>query len=1160
MSRFSVKKPLTVFMAAIIIIILGVVAYTKMTPDLLPNIDMPYVIVMTSYPGATPEKVETVISKPMEQTLATLENIKEIQSISSSNTSTLILEFTEDVNMDTISVDILQKVNLIQGYWDDSVGTPIILKMNPSMLPVSVAAVSMEGMDQAQLSSFVNDTLMNKLEGTAGVASISSTGLLQEDIHVVITQEKIDEANEHIREGIDKQIDAQMEEAMQAAEEAAREAAGNAQASMSGAGIQAAMPDMTGDVMSDEAMMAQSMPGEVSISGQEELIRQQEEMARQQEALIQQQEEAMAQAQAQAEEQAKEQAEEAKEQAYESTDLHQFITMDMISGILAAQNFAMPSGYVEQDGVSYLVSVGDEITSLEEIQELILLDLKIEDVEPVRLGDVAEVFMADNAGDLYAKINGDDGIILSFSKQSDYATAKVSSNIIEKFEQLETQYEGLSFVSLMDQGDYIYMIIESILQNLLLGALFAIIILFLFLKDVKPTFITLCSIPISVIFAVVLMYFTGISLNIISMSGLAISVGMLVDNSVVVIENIYRLKSKGVSTIQAAVSGASQVAGAITASTLTTVCVFAPIVFVEGITRQLFTDLALTIAYTLIASLLIALTLVPAMSAGILKNVKEKEHKLFDKFLSGYRKVLTFALKYKPVVLLLAVALLAVSVYGTVRRGFSFMPEMSMPQLSITLEMPEDADFEEMTEVSDTVIERISTLEEVETIGAMAGEGSIMSMMSGSAGGTSVTMYVMLSEDAERSTKEVEEEITKLCADLECEMTVSSSAMSGASSILGGEGVSIQVYGDDLDALSQAAKDVAEILEDVEGTAEVSNGIEETDPEIHFMVDKEAAMKEGLTVAQVFAEISNAMTEKKDAASITMESNEYDIAVYDDAVSEMTPEEIKKLTITVTDAEGNEKELAIGDIAQIEEKESLTSIQRRNQNRYLTVSAAIAEGYNVTLVTDAAEKALQDFERSGIRLEFSGENETIMEAMEQLVLMLLLGVVLVYMIMVAQFQSLKSPFIIMFTIPLAFTGGLLALLLSGMEISIIAMLGFVMLSGIIVNNGIVLVDYINQLRIEGKAKKEAIIEAGMTRMRPILMTSITTILGLSVMVLGIGGMESGAEMMRPLALVCIGGLIYATILTLFVVPVLYDLMNGEKMRVVAKEDLEIVQE
>lgn len=1133
MSKFSVKKPLTVFMAAIIIIILGVVAYTKMTPDLLPNIDMPYVVIMTSYPGATPEKVETVISKPMEQTLATLENVKEIQSISGSNSSTLILEFNEDVNMDTVSVDILQKINLIQGYWDDSVGTPIILKLNPSMLPVSVAAVSMEGMDQTELSSFVNDTLMNKLEGTAGVASISSTGILEENIHVVITQEKIDETNQRIREGLDKQIDKQIEEARQAAEEAAREAAG-------GAMPEGALPGEMGEIP-DAAIMSQSMPEEVYISGQEEMMRQQEE--------------AMAQAQAQAEEQAKE----AKEQAYESTDLHQFITMDMVSNILKAENFAMPVGYVEQDGVSYLVSVGDEITSLSEIQDLMLSDLGIEGVDPVYLRDVADVFMADNAGELYAKINGEDGIILSFSKQSDYATAKVSSNIIEKFEELEAQYEGLSFVSLMDQGEYIYMIIDSILQNLLLGALFAIIILFLFLKDIRPTFITLCSIPISVIFAVVLMYFTGISLNIISMSGLAISVGMLVDNSVVVIENIYRLKSKGVSIVKASVSGAAQVAGAITASTLTTICVFLPIVFVEGITRQLFTDLALTIGYTLIASLIIALTLVPAMASGILKNTKEKEHKLFDRFLAGYKKLLTFSLKYKPVVLLLAVVLLVVSVYGTVRKGFSFMPEMSMPQLSITMEMPEDADFDEMTEVSDAVIEKISSIEEVETIGAMAGEGGIMGMM-GSSGGGSVTMYVMLSEDADRSTKEVEEDIQALCEDLPCELTISSSAMSGSSSMLGGEGVSIRVYGDDLDALSQAAQEAAEILKTVEGTTEVSNGIEETDPEIHFTVDKEAAMKEGLTVAQVYSEIAGTMTEKADAASITMNGNEYDIAVYSDAVMEMTPAEIKQIKITLTDAEGNEREIPIGDIAQIEEKESLTSIQRRNQNRYLTVTAEIAEGYNVTLVTDAAEEALKDFSHAGIRLEFSGENETIMEAMEQLILMLLLGVILVYMIMVAQFQSLKSPFIIMFTIPLAFTGGLLALLFAGMEISIIAMLGFVMLSGIIVNNGIVLVDYINQLRAEGQNKKEAIIEAGVTRMRPILMTSITTILGLSVMVLGIGGMESGAEMMRPLALVCIGGLLYATVLTLFVVPVLYDIMNGEKMRIISKEDLEITQE
>jgi len=363
-----------------------------------------------------------------------------------------------------------------------------------------------------------------------------------------------------------------------------------------------------------------------------------------------------------------------------------------------------------------------------------------------------------------------------------------------------------------------------------------------------------------------------------------------------------------------------------------------------------------------------------------------------------------------------------------------------------------------------------------------------------------------------------------------------------------------------LDELTQAAKDVAAVLEGIEGTAEVSDGIEETSPEIHFAVDKDAAMKHGLTVAQVYLAVTEAMKTETTSATVTFDGDAYDIIVRSDAVSALTADEIKEIPVTVTDMAGNETQISIGELAVIEEKETLASINRSNQARYLTVSAGIAEGYNVTLVTADAEEALKDFDRKGIRLEFSGENETIMEAMEQLILMLLLGIVLVYMIMVAQFQSLKSPFIIMFTIPLAFTGGLLALLIADMEISVIAMLGFVMLSGIIVNNGIVLVDYINQLRIEGMEKKEAIVEAGVTRMRPILMTSITTILGLSVMVIGIGGTDMGAEMMRPLALVCIGGLIYATLLTLIVVPVLYDIMNRKQMRVIAKEDLEITNE
>lgn len=1128
MPKFSVKKPLTVFMAAIIVMILGIVAYTRMTPDLLPNIDLPYVMVMTSYPGATPEKVETVITKPMEQSMAALENVKEVQSISSANASTLILEFNEDVNMDTITVDILQSVNMIQGYWDDTVGTPVILKLNPSMLPVAVAAVSREGMEQAELSAFVEDTLMNKLEGTKGVASISTTGLLEEKLNVVIRQDKIDAVNQKLRDSIDRQMEAAQEAAMPEIDPA----------------VLSQM--MTVDQAIAMGMDVSSMTMDEALSSGINVLDITLEEAREKGLT------AIADALSQ--------AEEAKEAAYQAADIGSFVTMDMISNILKAQNFSMPAGYVEQDGVSYLVSVGDEIASEEEMGNLLLADTGIEGADPVYLKDVADIFMTDNSADTYAKINGEDGIILSFSKQSDYATAETSTNILERFEELEGEYEGLHFTSLMDQGEYIYLVIDSIMQNLLLGALFAIIILFLFLKDIRPTFITLCSIPISVIFAFVLMYFSGISLNIISMSGLAISVGMLVDNSVVVIENIYRLKGKGVSSVRAAVSGASQVAGAITASTLTTICVFVPIVFVEGITRQLFVDLALTMGYTLIASLIIALTLVPAMASGILKNAKEKKHRLFDSFLAGYKKLLTLTLRTKPVVLLLALGLLIFSIYATVRKGFSFMPDMSMPQLSISMEMPENATFEETGEMADQVMERILSVEEVETVGAMAGGSDTMSLMGGGSSTHTVTMYAMLDEEAERTGKEIEEDILALCEDLDCTVTASSSAMSGSSSILG-NGISIQVHGDDLEELSQTARSVAEVLEEVEGTEEVSDGIEESSPELHFSVKKDEAMKQGLTVAQVYAEITKQMSAETDAASLTFDGDEYDVVVRQDAVKEPNLDEIKEMELTVTDREGQERTIKIGDIAQIEEKETLASINRSNQSRYLNVTAGIADGYNVTLVTDAAKEALDEVSLpKGVYLEFSGENETIMESMEQLVLMLLLGIVFVYMIMVAQFQSLKSPFIIMFTIPLAFTGGLLALLFADMEISVIAMLGFVMLSGIIVNNGIVLVDYINQLRMEGWEKKEAIIEAGVTRMRPILMTSITTILGLSVMVIGIGGTNSGAEMMRPLALVCIGGLVYATLLTLFVVPALYDIMNRGKMRVISKEDLEIIKE
>ncbi|MGN0676827.1 MAG: efflux RND transporter permease subunit, partial [Ruminococcus sp.] len=744
------------------------------------------------------------------------------------------------------------------------------------------------------------------------------------------------------------------------------------------------------------------------------------------------------------------------------------------------------------------------------------------------------------------------GVVLSFSKQSSYATADVSENIAEKFDELSEEYEGLKFITLMNQGDYIHLVVNSITSSLLWGALFAVIVLFIFLRDIRPTFITLCSIPISVIFAIVLMYFSGVSLNMMSLSGLSIAVGMLVDNSIVVIENIYRLKSKGESVAKAAISGATQVAGAVTASTLTTICVFLPIVFVDGLTRTLFVDMALTLGYALVASLIISLTFVPAMASKILKKDIKKKSENPNGITAKYKKAVTWCLSHKIAVFAVAIVLLVGSIMAEMSRGFTFMPDMDMPQLSATLETELGTSFEDTTALADEAMKRIQSVEDVETVGAMISSDSGMSMMGGGSS-NAVTFYIMLDENKKRSSNEIIKEINELCSDLDCDFNATGST--DVSALMGGSGVSVNIYGDDLEQLQKSAKEISEIISGVEGTQNILNGLEENDPALKITVDKEKAMLNGLTVAQIFQEMSDALTTEKKAIDVIFDDTSYEVYVSDENTDSLSVDDVKNYVIEVTAQDGTVSEVKLSDVADVEETESLSSISRKNQKRYLTVSAEIADGYNVSLVSSDVEEALNSYEApKGIKIEISGENENIMDSMKQLVEMLLLGVMLVYMIMVAQFQSLKSPFIIMFTIPLAFTGGMLGLLVTGFEISVISMLGFVMLCGIIVNNGIVLVDYINQLRLEGMERRKAIAEAGATRMRPIFMTSITTILGLIVMALGIG---DGAEMMQPIAVVCIGGLVYATLLTLFVIPCLYDLMNKKELKKLSKEDLEI---
>ena len=1225
MAKFSVKKPLTVFVVVLAVIVLGVVSYLKMTPDLIPNMDFPYVIIVTADPGASPEAVEADITKPMEQSMATLDQIKEVTSTSKNSVSMVLLEFEDGVNMDTISVDIQQKISVLQGQWDDMVGTPYVLKINPSVLPVMVAAVSREGMDVYDLSDLVTDELTGKLEGISGVASVSVSGAVTREAHVILDQQKMDELSATLEDAVKKQLkkaetklrdaEKKIEDGQSALNSAKRDVADGV------AGAAGDAVDKVRDELRDVYKNLEDTDIRDIIGGLftdpdktlEELQKNLDELKASLSKLMDELESGRLRAQVEGTvsdlvvslmdgmtqlteaqiqlDQAKTQVESGLEQisdAYkkvsEQTDLGGMLTISTVSGLLTAQNFSMPAGYISDDsGVSYMVSVGQKITTSGELEEMVLFDLGLEGVEPIRLGDVATVAVTDDADQLYTKLDEENGILLSFTKQSNYATAEVSNNISDRFKTLEAQYEGLSFVPLMDQGDYIYLIVETIMSSLLWGALFSVVVLFLFLRDWRPTVITLVSIPVSVIFAVVLMYFTGVTINMISLSGLAVAVGMLVDNSVVVIENIYRLRAKGATIIQAAVSGAQQVLGAVTASTLTTVCVFAPIIFVEGLTRQMFTDLALTITYSLMASLLVSLTLVPAMASGMLRRDFTPKPGLLDKLYPAYRRAIVFALDHKAGVLLLSLVLLVTTGWGAVSRGFTFMPEIDMNNLSLSVTMPEGTTREEAVALADEVMERVMTVENVSDVGFMMGSGTMggLSLTSTSNSDYDVTGYITMPEGTFGS--DAGREIEALCADLPCTVTASG-VMSGMMSYMTGSGVSLSVYGNDMEELQSAARALGQRISQAEGVVSVSDGLEDAAPALQVLVDRNKAVTKGITVAQIYMQVAAAMSDSTTVSTVTLDGDSMEMIVDAAEDGKLTREKLLELTIdpgsgmtsamggstsmssasassglsqlTGEDSGDEDKTFKLGDVAEIRETVSMNTISRDQQRRCITVTASIADGYNVTKVTSEVQRLVNSLTLPDtVTVEFNGENEQIMDAMEQLMLMLLLGVVLVYLIMVAQFQSLKSPFIVMFTIPLAFTGGFMALLIAGIEVSVVSLIGFVMLVGIIVNNGIVLVDYINQQRLAGMERREAVIDACVTRLRPILMTSLTTILGLIVTAVA---KNAGTALIQPIALVCIGGLLYATLMTLFVVPCMYEIMNRKELRKVNEDELQLV--
>lgn len=1417
LSRLSVKKPMTVFVCVVLVLILGVMSFINMTTDLLPNMDLPYAIAYTTYIGASPEQVEQSVTKTLESALATTSGVKNITSISQENVSIVVLEFEEGTGMDSAMIEMNASLDQIADSLPEAAGSPVLMKINPDMLPIMVLAVDSDNMAREELSQFTSSTVIPALERVDGVASVSGSGLVESQIRVELDQAKIDELNDKVLAAIDSsladaekqlkdsrrqindakkkleeqsgtayaqlvaaaqqladakdqaslgstltsaevkaiqavlaqydnmvnlrdsynasedyarthlsavkyaelqslqltrtQLRAQLRAAQASLEtaEAALKEIGSSEAALQqdvtnakdaqeaaqtaykeardGAperlkddpgwqdllrqeqekqaevdDLQAQLekdPDNTGlqaQLNTAEAELAAIQAAQTAyltrndpqtVAAAEKLSAAEEELTRanarletfrqatkaieenaaaiklvlgeaegkkwieshdkvqddygtiaelnaaidalapripqlkkeletaqssqkELDAALSQLDKAQSQLETgklelsqqlilatlqlqqaeQALDEAEEQFRQQRDAAYKAAGLDGILTQSAVSQLLMAQNFSMPAGYIQSAEGQNALKVGDKFTSLEELQNWVLFQYDVGDVGEIRLTDIATVRLADNAEELYAKINGNDGVLLTVQKSSIASTSGACDNLYAAMAQLEEKYDGLHLTALSDQGQYIDLVISSVLENLLFGALLAVIVLMLFLRDFRPTIIVALSIPISLLLAVVLMHFTGVTLNIISLSGLALGVGMLVDNSIVAIENIYRLRQLGYNAATAAVHGCRQIAGAITASTLTTVCVFVPILFTSGLTRQIFADMGLTIAYSLGASLLVALTLVPALSGKILTRdtAGEKPNRLLNRMIAGYENLLRKVLRHKAPVLLGAVALLIASAVLAVSMGTAFMPEMDSPQVSVSIEMPEDATQSETWAMCDTVLERILTVDGVDTVGAMEGQ-SMMSM-----GGSSLSIYVLLGDDRSDSSQEIAKKIEEACADLDCTVSANGSTMD-MSMMTGGSGIQLAVTGDDMDALRAAATDLAKTLSAVEGVASVSDGQEDSSTEVRITVDKAKAAEYNLTVAQVYQQVAAAVLSQTTATNITVDNSDLPVVVVPDSAGITTRETLEELRLTGTKNQ-EEYEVRLSEIAAVTEAASASAIHRENQARTVTVTAQIADGYNIGLVSREVEKLLADYEMpEGCSYAIEGENEMIQSTMSDLILMIALAIAFIYLIMVAQFQSLLSPFIVLFTIPLAFTGGLLALWITGKELSVIAMLGFLMLAGVVVNNGIVFVDYANGLRLEGMERAEALVQTGRDRIRPILMTAMTTIFGLATMALGLG---AGGDMLQPLAIVTIGGLTYATLLTLFIVPAIYDIFLKKDPKKVVIEEVEEV--
>ena len=1274
MGKFSVKKPFTVLVAVIMVLMLGFVSISNMQTNLLPDVNTPYLMVVTVYPGASPERVESEVSDVMENALGTVAGVESITATSAENYSLLLMHFAEGTDMNSALVKVSNKVDQTTSSLPSSCLSPSIIEYSLNMNAFMTVAVSREGSDVYDLSDFVSDTLVPYVERKGGVSSVSANGLIEKMVQVQLSQEKVDAINERLLEVIDARLaDARAQlDAAEAQIEAGRAEYNRQFKNFNKTVSNTVMQQYSGEVgnavetvrkqaqalldsvnqliaVVQEPEIQQALidvrdglqrvmdkfneTGMKDIDSLIEIVAELREITDKLTTALQQLQERLntetgtegstatdlvddlqvqqslstvyntlndvikamddvpglmstfsdalgtySQQQLEAYmkftearetlneyekqlETAKQTYEDAKEKAMASSDVSKMLDIDTLAQLIYAQNFSMPAGYVkDSSGKSWLLKVGEEYDSIDDISGALLLH--VDGFGDVRLSDVADVEVIDNAEASFTRLNGERAAVLKIYKGSSSSASTVSDNCLSAFKELEAQYDGLHVVVLSNQGNYITIIVKSILSSMIIGAALAIVVLALFLRDIKPTLVVGFSIPLSVLFAVVLMYFTGMDLNVMTLAGLSLGIGMLVDNSIVVIENIYRLRSRGVPAARAAVQGTKQVGMSIVASTLTSVCVFLPVVFSSSLVKSLMQPMSLCIGYCLMASLLVAVTVVPAAASTVLKKAEPKQLKWFDKIQNKYAKSLEWCFQHRALPLVAAVALLVFCGWRVVSMGVELLPTITSNEAIVTLTTTKDLSKEDSYAIAEKAIDAMLSVDNVEEVGIttdtrVAGmdvgqlglPSAITDLLNAANSYGTYQVNVMLDESLSSTQIETARQALEdaLSGIEDCTATVEISGMQELTSQLA-SGLSVKIYGADPDTMTQLSEKVVEIVNGTEGFANATNGLGSGDATINLQIDRDKVRSYGLTVAQVYQQIAAKLATTTTAQTpVSVDGRTMSVEISDN-LDPVTKENMMDITFetSVMSADGTTTTgtCKLSDIATWVTGSAPNSITSQNQTQYVTVTANTLDGYNTTVQARELEKKLDAFALSdempeGCSFSMGGESDSVNYMVKEMVQWMGLALPFVYLVMVAQFQSLLSPFIVLFTVPLAFTGGLLGLLLTGQQLTMISLMGFIVLMGTVVNNGIVFVDYTNQLRMGGMERRAALIATGKTRMRPILMTTLTTVLAMLQLVFS---NDMASQLMSGMAIVIICGLTYATIMTLYVVPLLYDLL------------------